>query len=75
MKVPTLPWELAETDKVEFPEPATEVGLKLPVTPLDNPCTLKLTVPSLSGNLNRLVSFAPSDFVPGPLKRPCPSRH
>ena len=40
-----MPLELAETDKVELPEPATEVGLKLAVTPRGNPLRLRLTVP------------------------------
>lgn len=33
------------TDRVELPEPATEVGLKAPVAPPGNPLTLKLTAP------------------------------
>jgi hypothetical protein len=36
---------LVETDKVELPDPATEVGLNAPVAPLGNPLTLRLTVP------------------------------
>jgi len=33
------------TVKVALPEPVTEVGLNVPVTPLGNPLTLKLTAP------------------------------
>lgn len=33
------------TDRVDDPEPATEVGLNVPVAPLGKPETLKLTVP------------------------------
>jgi hypothetical protein len=33
-----------ETLSVEEPEPPTEVGLKLPLAPLGNPLTLKLTL-------------------------------
>ena len=40
-----MAWELAETDKVDLPEPATDVGLKLAVTPLGNPLKLRLTAP------------------------------
>ncbi len=43
--VPAGVVEAVETDKVEFPEPATEVGLKLPVAPLGKPLTLRFTVP------------------------------
>jgi len=45
VKVPADVVELVETDKVELPEPATEVGVKLPLAPLGNPPTLKATVP------------------------------
>lgn len=44
-----------ETDKVELPEPATDVGLKLPVAPLGNPLTLKLTLPVKPLSAVRLV--------------------
>jgi hypothetical protein len=37
--------ETVETERVELPEVVTEVGLKLPVAPVGNPLTLKLTVP------------------------------
>jgi hypothetical protein len=37
--------ELVETDRVELPEPAMDVGLKLAVAPLGSPLTLKFTVP------------------------------
>jgi len=33
------------TVKVALPEPVTEVGLNVPVAPLGNPLTLKLTAP------------------------------
>jgi hypothetical protein len=33
------------TARAEFPEPATDVGVKLPVAPVGNPLTLKLTIP------------------------------
>jgi hypothetical protein len=29
----------------EVPEPVTDVGVKLPVAPVGNPLTLKLTIP------------------------------
>jgi hypothetical protein len=34
------------TVSVEVPDPATEVGLKLPVAPLGRPLTLKATAPA-----------------------------
>ena len=34
-----------ETESVELPEPATDVGLKLPDAPAGNPLTLSVTVP------------------------------
>jgi hypothetical protein len=37
--------ELVVTERVELPEPATDVGLKVPVAPLGRPLTLKLTLP------------------------------
>jgi hypothetical protein len=37
--------ELVETDRVALPALAIEVGLKMPVAPLGNPVTFKLTVP------------------------------
>src|SRR6516225_4913241 len=43
--VPVGVVELVETDRVELPEPATEVGLKFAVAPLGNPLTLKFTDP------------------------------
>ena len=33
------------TDRVEDPEPVTELGLKLAVAPEGNPVTLKVTFP------------------------------
>src|SRR6516225_7989607 len=43
--VPVGVVELVATERVELPEPATEVGLKLAVVPLGSPLTLKFTVP------------------------------
>ncbi len=45
VEVPAGVEELVETESVELPEPATEVGLKLPVAPFGNPLTLNVTVP------------------------------
>ncbi len=53
--VPAGVAELVETNRVELPEPATEVGLKLPVAPLGNPLTLNVTVPVKPFNAVTLV--------------------
>ena len=37
--------ELVVTLRVEEPEPVTEVGLKVPVAPVGNPVTLRVTTP------------------------------
>ena len=38
--------ELVVRLRVEEPEPVTEVGLKVPVAPVGNPVTLRVTTPA-----------------------------
>ncbi len=45
VKVPVEAVPEVETLSVEAPEPLMEVGLNVPAAPLDNPVTLKPTVP------------------------------
>jgi hypothetical protein len=41
--VPAVVVDLVVIFNVELPEPVTEVGLNLPVAPVGNPVTVKLT--------------------------------
>jgi hypothetical protein len=45
VRVPLVALLLTRTDKVDVPEPVTEVGLKVGVTREPCPLTLRLTVP------------------------------
>src|SRR6266404_3247515 len=45
VRVPVVALLFTVTVKVELPDPATEVGLKVAVTRAGNPLTLRLTVP------------------------------
>ena len=45
VEVPGVAADLTLTDMVEVPEPVTEVGLKVAVTRLGKPVTLRVTVP------------------------------
>ena len=58
---------LVLTDRVEEPEPVTEVGLKVALAPLGRPLTLKLTAPV---NPPTAVTVAVYD-VPAPCVTVC----
>jgi hypothetical protein len=44
--VPVGVVDAVETVSVEFPEPPTDIGLKLAVAPVGSPLTLRFTVPA-----------------------------